>query len=380
MSNLIVRGGHVVTPIAERFAAIEIRDGRIERICHPGVADNQKRHSDCHVLDASGCYVTPGLIDLQVNGSPRCNLWGEPTAAEVQYLAEDMLAAGVTAFLPTLITDQADHLRKNVDLLTSVGVGVKERCLAPLSDRARMVGIHLEGPCLSEKRPGVHPPQSIQAPSVQLFERIVNDSVRLVTLAVERDRHNECIKWLQERDVVVSLGHSNATLDEAQRAFLAGVSLMTHTFNALPPLHHREPGAVGAALLNRNVTCCVIADGLHLSPQAVELVYRLKKAQRMILVTDIAQVGTTGGGLVGSSITLDMAVRNVVNWGVMKFSDAITMSTYNPAHVLGLSGQIGSLHEGALADLVVWDKESLAIKHVIVGGKIVARPGVLEAR
>jgi len=372
MTKLVVSGGHVLTPVGERFADVFIEGGRVAAVSD-SAADNRPKDSKeggVKVVDATDCYVTPGLIDLQVNGDPHCNLWGDPTADEMKAMRQAFAKAGVTSFLPTLITDEANHLRKNVDLLTSWGAGVRDKWSTDNSG-ARMVGIHLEGPCLSPQRPGVHPPEWIVAPSVELFKKIVNDSVRLVTMACERDDGGSSTKWLSERNVVVSIGHSNATYNEAQAAFETGVRMMTHTFNALPPLHHREPGAVSAALLDRRVTCCLIADGLHLSPQAVELIYRMKGTDKVVLVTDIAHVGTSGGGLVGSSITLEMAVRNVVSWGVASFRDAIVMSTYNAARALGLEKEIGSIHEGALADLVVWDKKTLDIKHVIIGGAVV---------
>lgn len=145
---------------------------------------------------------------------------------------------------------------------------------------------------------------------------------------------------------------------------------MTHTFNALPPLHHREPGAVGAALLDRRVTCCMICDGLHLSPAAAALIERCKGVDSTILVTDIAKVGTSQGGLVGASIYLCEAVRNCVQWGISSFSDAIKMASYNPANTLGLSNQLGVLRPGAVADMVVWDTKTLAIRHVIFNGKL----------
>ena len=370
MNNLQVTGGHVLTPVAERFTSVFIKDGRISSIGRTG-SDKSENGSAVvgDQLDASGCYVTPGLVDLQVNGDPNCSLWGDPTLAEVNAMRQAMVRAGVTAFLPTLITDSEEHLKVNVDRLTSWGAGVSDKWTVDNSG-ARMVGIHLEGPCLSPQRPGVHPPEWIVEPTIALFEKLVNGSVKLVTMACERDTDSVCTKWLSGRGVVVSLGHSNATFDEAQSAFKAGVPMMTHTFNALPPLHHREPGAVSAALLDRKVSCCLIADGLHLSPQAVELIYRMKGLEHTILVTDIAHVGTAGGGLVGSSITLDAAVRNVVKWGVASFPEAIRMATFNPARAIGLADQIGAIETGALADLVLWDKETLEIKHVIVGGVV----------
>src|SRR5690606_13846671 len=220
------------------------------------------------------------------------------------------------------------RLCKNRDFLSSAGAGKLESWSQDHSS-ARMPGVHLEGPFLSPARPGVHPPEFIKSPNVSDLELLVTDEVLLITMACEEDSGGECIDWLKGR-TNISLGHSNATIEEAETAFGRGVRLMTHTFNALPALHHRAPGAVGAAFLDDQVICCVIADGLHLAPKIVELILKIKGEDRVILVTDVAHIGTTGGDLVGSSIILDEAVRNLVEWSVSDFRTAIAMATANP--------------------------------------------------
>src|SRR5579883_1758921 len=154
MSHLVIEGGHVITPHEERFTNVWVDSGRIA-----AVADNHPRAEDpqgLSRLDARGCYVTPGLIDLQVNGDPSCNLWGDPTKAEFDKMRSSLLRAGVTGFLPTLITDEIKHLRKNVELIEGWIASASEPSNEPL---ARPLGIHLEGPCLSPEKPGVHPRQ-----------------------------------------------------------------------------------------------------------------------------------------------------------------------------------------------------------------------------
>lgn len=361
MATIALTGGQVLTPDELRFTNVWITDGKVERL-----SDLLPEHGE--IFDVSGCYVTPGLIDLQVNGAEPCNLWDDPAPKQIEELCTAMLKAGVTCFLPTLITDDLTHLRKNVDLLSSLGAG-KEGGSQVFG--VRMPGLHLEGPCLSPQRPGVHPPQHLQPLEISVLERIVTDSVKLVTLAPELDPSGKAIEWLTARGVTVSLGHSNATFEEAGRAFdRSGVRLMTHTFNALPPLHHRSPGAVGAALLDERVTCCIICDGLHVEPHMVRLLVQNKGVQRTVLVTDIAKVGTTSGGLVGSSIYLDEAVRNIVSWGVVSFPDAIKMATVNAAAAVGLQDRFGMIEAGRDADIVVWDCRTLAINRVYHGGRL----------
>jgi N-acetylglucosamine-6-phosphate deacetylase len=366
--------------------------------------DPDVAQSSHKTIDVSDCYITPGLIDLQVNGGPRCNFWQDPTAQDIRALSDDLLKAGVTTILPTLITDDLQHLIKNIQFLKSMGVGPRLRSevnpdgiagasagINPnksdtvprpseknsesasneknTSGLVRMPGIHLEGPCLSPQRPGVHPAKFIRPLSIDVLDEIADDAVCLMTVAPETDPSGEAIKFLQKKRIVVSLGHSNATFEEAEAAFDSGVKLITHTFNALPAVHHRAPGAVTAALLDDTVTCAIICDGLHVSVPAIKLVLKVKTKNRTVLVTDAAQVGTTSGGLVGSSITLNQAVQNVVKWKLASFADAVLMASWNPAKVLGMQEQLGHIAVGKVADLVVWDKSSLAIRHVFLRGQ-----------
>jgi N-acetylglucosamine-6-phosphate deacetylase len=181
------------------------------------------------------------------------------------------------------------------------------------------------------------------------------------------------LQYLQSHGVKASLGHSNANLVEARAAFDAGVRLMTHTFNAMAPLHHRDPGAAGAALMDDRVSCCLIADGLHLAPETVSMILKLKGPRRSILVTDAAKVGTTGGGLVGSSINLADAVRNCVKWNCSSFQEAVRMASYNPARVMGFDEKVGHIEVGKYADLVIWNPSDLSVDLVLVGGQILTR-------
>jgi N-acetylglucosamine-6-phosphate deacetylase len=382
MKQLVISGGHLITPLDERFADVVIADGMISSI---GGAETGEGES----LDASGCYVTPGLIDLQVNGGPHCDFWGAPDVAHIRQFADDLAKAGVTTILPTLITADLAHIRKNIDFLSQeAGVGLAE--LSPVRAQlqpaavaktqaaklksgptpVRLPALHLEGPCLSPKRPGVHPVEHLQPLSLAVLEQIVTDAVKLITVAPELDGAAAALKFLAQRNVVVALGHSNATFEQARQAFDAGIRLVTHIFNAMPPIHHRDGGAVTAALLDDRVSCCMICDGKHLSAEAVSLLVKAKTAARLILVTDSAQVGTSQGGLVGSSIVLADAVRNVVNWGCASVKDAFLMATYNPARAMNWQEKVGHLSEGKLADLVIWDKNTLAVKHVIAGGEL----------
>ncbi|MBY0357341.1 MAG: amidohydrolase family protein [Candidatus Obscuribacterales bacterium] len=363
MTNIVVKGGLLITPKEERMADVWTLGQRIGGLGAASGLDDKAL-----VVDASGCYVTPGLFDLQVNGGPGCNFWGELKADHVHLFSSQLLKHGVTSILPTIITGAIERTVQNRDFLKSeFGISLAGR----KKNIVRMPGIHLEGPCLSPAKPGVHPVEYLQPLTVELLKQIVDSSIKLITLAPELDPSGESLAFLQKNAVNIALGHSNATLAEARSAFAKGVSLITHIFNALPGIHHRNPGAVTAALLDQAITCCLICDGLHVDPAACELVLRMKGSKNTVLVTDIAHIGTSEGGLVGSSIFLDQAVQNVVSWGISNFREAVLMASYNPAKLLGLEAEIGSLQPGAYADLVLWDRQTLAIKKVIFNGQVV---------
>lgn len=365
MKKLRLAGGQVITPLEVRFADILIEGGLITAIVP------QKQITPAYEnLDVSGRLVTPGLIDLQLNGGPALDFWGKPTEKELEKFTREQAAAGVTTFLPTLITAAIDHLVENIEWLNKHGLNSDLSLAKGLS--ARMPGIHLEGPCLSPKRPGVHPPEHLQPFSVDVLKRLIMPGVLLMTMAPELDPNAEALQYLQSKGVVASLGHSNATLQDARKAFDAGVRMMTHTFNAMAPLHHRDPGAAGAALMDDRVSCCLIADGLHLAPETVSLILRLKGPRKAILVTDAAKIGTTGGGLVGSSIHLADAVRNCVQWQSASFQNSVRMASYNPARAMGLDEKVGHIEVGKFADLVVWNPSDFSVEHVIVDGQILA--------
>lgn len=361
MTTMVITGGQVLTPLEARFTNVWIDGCQVEQLSD-GLPD---KADDVKTLDASGCLVTPGLFDLQVNGGPMCNLWTDPANSDLQNLRDYLTNHGVTSFLPTLITDELEHLGKNIAFLNQQGLADTQG-----AKTARMPGIHLEGPCLSPQKPGVHPPSHLQPLAPEVLTRLAVKGVSLITIAPELDATAKSIGFLQEKGIKVALGHSNATFEQARQAFASGIGLMTHTFNALPALHHRAAGAVGAALLDKQVSCCVIADGLHVDPCVIEILLRLKGIPKTILVSDAAFTGTSQGGLVGSSITLDQAVLNLVKWGVCGFREAIQMASWNPACALNLQDKIGALVPGALADAVLWDAETLQIRSVVLAGKL----------
>lgn len=327
-------------------------------------------------LDGVGRGIAvPGFVDLQVNGFAGVDFLG--TDAEGFAAAgEALLETGVTAYLPTLITSE------ETDLLPAIA-SIPDRASGP-----KILGVHLEGPFLSPARLGTHRLAARRDPDPALLGRLLDAGrVRLVTLAPELPGALDLVDLLHARGVVVSLGHTNATAAEAHAAFDRGVRAVTHVFNAMRPLAHRDPGIVGAALVRPDVVLQAIVDGVHLDPDIVRLLWRVA-AGRLSLVTDaIAGAGlgdgtyalgeieivvaddvvrSEDGMLAGSALTMIEAVRNLVAVDV-PLERALEAATSVPARVLG-DPTVGRLAPGGPADVVVLD-ESLEVARTLVGGE-----------
>ena len=340
---------------------VELDDGHIVRY---GVAGSNGRGT-----------AVPGFLDLQVNGF-----------ADVDFLRTDgdgyrragaaLLETGVTSYLPTFISAPEDELVAALEGVPRNG------------DGPRVLGAHVEGPFLSPRRRGVHPASALLAPDLELLERLLAAGpVRLMTLAPELPGADELIDLLRTRGIAVSIGHSDATAAQAHAAFDHGVRSVTHIFNAMRPLGHRDPGVVGAALARSDVTVCIILDGYHLAAETVALVWRAA-AGRVALVTDaVAGAGAADGSyslgetevdvsngvvrgpngeLAGSALTMIEAVRNLVELGA-PLSEAVNAATTVPAAVIGET-EAGRLDAGLPADVVVLD-DNLEIEKVFVGGR-----------
>ena len=338
------------------------------------------------IQQPDGAVLLPGFIDLQINGG-----WGHDFTQEpesVLVVAEHLPATGVTAFLPTVVTASWERYPA---ILANLNATIAESWKR--TDVARPLGGHIEGPFLSPRKPGAHNPTHLRLPTVADAQALLQaGSVKLLTLAPELDGALEVISALSAAGIVVSAGHSMATWEQAQAGFAAGIRYGTHLFNAMPPLHHRDPGLVGALLNRADVPVGLMLDGVHIHPEVVRMVYRLKGAAGITLITDaIAALGMppgryqlsdrtiivnrtsarlSDGTLAGSIMTMDQAVRNMVAFTGCSLAEAAIMAAQTPARLLRIEDRQGVLRPGADADIVVLDAH-LEVWMTLIGGQIV---------
>ncbi len=360
--------------LGSRFepGTIVVSSGRIERVIR-----GHERDGDLPSTVIEADIVSPGMIDLQVNGANGFEAGDDPKA--IEDISRWLTRTGVTAWLPTVVTADAAYYPGVFAALAGVDVTIG----------ATPLGLHLEGPFLAPARKGAHQLRYIEAASDELFDSwLTQDSIRLVTLAPERRGGFHRIRRLVERGVVVSLGHTDATVDEFGAGVDAGATKATHLFNAMSPMHHREPGAMIAAMTDDRVTAGLIPDAVHAHPASVRLAIRAKGPERIAVVSDMMSAIGLGPGsyelggqtvivdgptarlkdgtLAGSLLTMDRAVRNLVNWGDVTPATALRMCTQTPADLLH-DGERGRLIAGARADLALWSSD-LQVEQTFVGG------------
>lgn len=384
MNTLIIRHADCLTPNGIlRDAVLVAEDGIITRL-EP--FDPNVSYPAGDILEADGLLVSPGWIDIQINGGFGLDFTQEP--GSIWEFARHMPQYGVTAFLPTIITSPLEIPRRAIE--------VWKGGPPPGWQGAIPLGLHLEGPFLNPAKKGAHNPRYLRSPDLSLIpEWRLENGVRLVTLAPELPGAYEMIAELRRRGVVVSAGHSLATYEQALAAFQAGISCATHLYNAMPPLDHRAPGLAGALLTRAEIPAGLIADGIHSHPAMVQLAWMSKGAAGIILITDAmtalgmppgeyrladftVYVDETSarlkdGGLAGSILTLPEAVQNVMKFCHVPLTDVLPSVTHTPARLLGLT-QKGWLAEGCDADLTLLNAQG-EVQATMIGGRIAYSKG-----
>ncbi|HUJ94142.1 MAG TPA: N-acetylglucosamine-6-phosphate deacetylase [Terriglobales bacterium] len=342
----------------------------------------------CRVVDFGDGVLAPGLIDIHIHGGAGHDVM-EPSADALMAVEHLLARHGVSSYFPTTVTAPMDATLSALGRLAEA-IEAAERGSLSNELRARPLGIHLEGPFLSHIRRGVHPPEDLLDPDPHVFEQFWQASrgqIRLLTIAPELPGALEVIAQATELGVCVSVGHSDASLDATRAAITAGARHATHTFNAMRPLNHRDPGILGEVLTDPRLSADIIADGIHVDPAIVQLFLMAKGHDAAVLITDANAAtgmpdGTyhlgpfefevrdgrclSGGKLAGSVLTLDRAVRNTMEFAGWDLQQAIRLATVNPARVTGLSTR-GEVKAGARADLVVLSANG-EVRQTIIGG------------
>ncbi len=359
-----------------------IEDGSVREL---GTQDNIPVPSSAERVDLSGLTVTPGFIDPHIHGCGGVDVM-EGTYNSLNVISTILARHGTTTFLPTTVSSREDVLSSALEKLGSL--------IPKAFEGATPVGIHMEGPFISAGKRGTHKASNIVPPDVEMFQkwiRLSNRQIRLVTIAPELDGFESILNVAAQAGVTVAMGHSNASLAEANAAADRGVCYAVHTFNAMREFTHREPGIVGTVLSDDRIFAEIIADGVHVHPAVVRTFARAKGKNRILLATDRTSaagmpdgryvlgsdtINVSGGvcrdsegRLAGSTLTQEVALRNMVAWTDLSFEDSLIGLTLNPARALKLEKK-GALEPGFDADVVALDEHFRVIR-TYVGGRLV---------
>ncbi|MCR4881403.1 MAG: N-acetylglucosamine-6-phosphate deacetylase [bacterium] len=355
--NILYKNIEVQNPFEDSFSAdVLISDGKIVEI---------SENLSCEkIIDGTDKIISPGLIDRHTHGGYGCN-FNTCSEEELQTYLVNCKNHGITSVLPTIMTDSIENINRQINLIKNIS-----------SKGAKILGIHLEGPFINPVKKGIHPEEYIISPAIENLNKIDTDFIKILTYAPELDENGEFLKELLKRNIIPSVGHTNSTFDEANNAFKNGAKSVTHLFNAMRPIHHREPSAIIAALNNDNAGVEIIADLEHINAEIIKTVLKLKPKEKILLISDAlpisysSQTETIFGGekiyydghracskegtLAGSTLYFDDIYQKIKDF--IPFKDFIGYASKNIAESIGLSPKY-EVEKGA-EDFVIWDKKS----------------------
>ena len=336
-------------------------------------------------LDLQGAYVIPGLIDVHNHGNSNADFSDGSYAGDVK-MAKYLAAVGVTSFAPATMTLPYAVIARALE----AGLQLRK---APVEHAARLLGVQMEGPFFSEKKKGAQNGEYLRLPDFAAFEKLYRDSeglISIVDLAPELEGSVEFVEQAKKL-CTVSIAHTDSDYEHAKAAIDAGVTHLTHLYNAMPPIHHRKPGVIGAASENEAVSAEVICDGIHVHPSSIRMAFKLFGADRMVLISEALRccgmpegeyelggqqvflkdnvARLADGTIAGSATNLFDCMRNAIRFGIPK-EDAVRAATWNPARQIHALDRVGSIADGKLADFVVCDAE-LNRQQVYLGGVLV---------
>lgn len=351
---------------------IKVENGRIQSF---GQAKHRARKDEAVYPTSENLTLLPGMIDVHIHGANGADTM-DATPEALDVMAEALPREGTTSFLATTITQDSQLLEKAIK---NAGDYIQSN---DHPRRAEALGIHLEGPFLNAKRAGAQPQHAILDPNINLFQKwneLAQGTIKLVTLAPEKEGGAELVRYLCEQGIVASIGHSDATYEEVFEAVENGATHATHLFNGMRGLHHREPGVVGAVLLSDHLKAEIIADGHHVRPEMIKLAYKQKRDEGMILITDAMRAKCMKNGrydlggqdvdvkdgkallengtLAGSVLSMNDALRNIQTYTGCTLESAVKMAAENPAKQLGVFDRKGSIAVGKDADFILLDED-----------------------
>ncbi|WP_434564579.1 N-acetylglucosamine-6-phosphate deacetylase [Thermoanaerobacterium thermosaccharolyticum] len=376
MNTLIINGRLLLDNNIVDGKDLLIEDNKIAAIGKGLSGDN--------VIDADGNYVSPGFIDIHIHGSAGFDTM-DGTFDAINAISKSIAKRGTTSFLPTTMTEDKNKIKNAIKNVYEN----KKRV-----EGAEILGIHMEGPFINPKQKGAQDEKFILKPTIDNFIELGGDYidiVKLVTIAPEIDGSLELIKFLKEKGIIVSVGHTDSTYDEVVAGFKAGITHATHVFNAMRGFHHREVGTLGA-IFDLDISAELIVDGIHSVFPAIRTVLKLKGKENTNLITDAMMAANLSDGLyqlggqdvyvkdgaarlksgvlAGSTLTLDKAVKNILTNTDLSLYESVALASYNSAKVIGVQDRKGLIKEGYDADIIIFD-DDIDIKKTIVGGKIV---------
>lgn len=376
---IVIKNGSIQNPGCRKIKAdILLRKNKIVEIASDGKFQTELNSDLLEYIDAEGLTVTPGLIDQHIHGGYGVD-FNKATAEEILSLTEKLPAHGVTSVVATIMTDSEENIQRQIKEISEAIKNQQE-------NSTQIAGIHLEGPFLNPEFKGIHPDDMLSEPNIKNFKKFENKNIKIVSYAPEFDKNFEFTKYLSENNIIASAGHSKATHEKLNAAVNAGLSQVTHLFNAMSPLHHRNPGILGEALINDNISVEVIADNEHLHPIIIDLILKAKPKEKIIFISDSLPLNQStedsiifggqqiyrknnkavnkDGTFAGSLSFLDENLRK--NIKKISFSDFLIFASQNPAKNLKLKTK-GFIDKNFDADLVIWD-ENLLIKQTIING------------
>jgi N-acetylglucosamine-6-phosphate deacetylase len=383
MSSIALKGNLVLSDSVKEKGYLVLAGERIYNIYS---SDYPFKKGRPHIIDYGDLYIAPGLVDMHLHGALGKDVM-DCQEDSIRTIARHQAMHGVTGFVGSTISASMDSVLEAINVIKKTSAE---------SLPSEILGVHVEGPFLSLQEKGAHPSSYIKGMTKKDYNEL-NETLSgwraVFSLAPEVKANMRWIAKLKAQGFVLAIGHSDATYDQAMESFARGVTHATHLYNAMSPFDHREPGVVGAVLDSGRVTAELIVDGIHVHPAALRLAVTCKGMEKICLVTDSMMATGVGNGiykwgeqeievrgnkaqvrrsdvLAGSVLTLNKAVKNMVDWTGVPLNRAINMASLNPARVLGLDSEIGSLRINKLANIVVLDREFNVVETILRGKSV----------